>query len=63
MRIRVTSQLVKLEPGQEAIIEVPDAETAVRHMILQTVERNNMSTVEVLTVVAVEDFEWLDDAV
>lgn len=63
MRIRITSQVVKLGPGQEAVIEVPDAETA-GGLIFQTVERNNQSSVEVLTVVAVdEDDEWIDDAV
>ena len=54
MRIRINSDIVRLEPGQEATLEIEDAETA-DGLLFQTVERNNVYTVEVLTVVAEDE--------
>lgn len=54
VRIRINSDIVRLEPGQEATLEIEDAETA-DGLLFQTVERNNVYTVEVLTVVAEDE--------
>lgn len=54
VRIRVDSTIVRCEPAQSVVVEIPDAETA-DGLLFQTVERNNVYTVEVLTVTALED--------